>query len=82
MISEFKSVYADNEEAQRERYAFLAENFKSYFSLESDEGIEYFSAPGRTEIGGETTLTTSTAEFWRRQLISTSLRRLKSVTTA
>ncbi len=55
MISEFKSVYADNEEAQRERYAFLAENFKSYFSLESDEGIEYFSAPGRTEIGGNHT---------------------------
>lgn len=55
MISEFKSVYADNEELQRERYAFLTENFKSYFSLESDDGIEYFSAPGRTEIGGNHT---------------------------
>ncbi len=55
MISEFKSVYADNEELQRERYATLTENFKSYFSVESDDGIEYFSAPGRTEIGGNHT---------------------------
>ncbi len=55
MISEFRSVYADNEELQRERYASLTENFKSYFSLESDDGIEYFSAPGRTEIGGNHT---------------------------
>lgn len=55
MISEFKSVYADNEELQRERYASLTENFKSYFSVESDDGIEYFSAPGRTEIGGNHT---------------------------
>lgn len=55
MISEFRTVYADNEELQRERYAFLTENFKSYFSLESDDGIEYFSAPGRTEIGGNHT---------------------------
>ncbi len=55
MISEFKSVYADNEELQRERYASLTENFKGYFSVESDDGIEYFSAPGRTEIGGNHT---------------------------
>ncbi len=55
MISEFKSVYADNEELQRERYASLTENFKNYFSVESDDGIEYFSAPGRTEIGGNHT---------------------------
>lgn len=55
MISEFKSVYADNEELQRERYATLTENFKSYFSVEGDDGIEYFSAPGRTEIGGNHT---------------------------
>ncbi len=55
MISEFNTVYANDLDAQRERYAFLTENFMNFFSVEDKEGLEYFSAPGRSEIGGNHT---------------------------
>ena len=54
MISELKTLYADNLENQTARYETLTENFVKFYS-ESTDGIEYFSAPGRTEVGGNHT---------------------------
>ena len=54
MISELKTLYADNLENQTARYETLIENFVKFYS-ESTDGIEYFSAPGRTEVGGNHT---------------------------
>ncbi len=41
-------------ESQKARYRKLTEGYKSYFSAEG-AGIRYFSAPGRTEVGGNHT---------------------------
>lgn len=53
MISEFKSVYSDEIDAQTVRYDKLAADFKAFFK--NDSGLEFFSAPGRTEVGGNHT---------------------------
>lgn len=51
----FRRVYVTDSEvkAQRERYVKLAETFAELFSAERD--IRLFSAPGRTEVGGNHT---------------------------
>lgn len=50
-----KRVYNTNEETekQRERYISLAEDFNEVFG--NKDGIRFFSAPGRTEVGGNHT---------------------------
>lgn len=53
MVSEFKSVYANDLTEQKARYEKLAEDFRSFFSTDVD--AEFFSAPGRTEVGGNHT---------------------------
>lgn len=51
----FKRVYVTDEAvaAQRERYVSLAEDFAELFGEEKD--VRLFSAPGRTEVGGNHT---------------------------
>lgn len=53
MIVKFDALYADEQEMQRVRYGEIREGFIGQFG--DDAGIEYFSAPGRTEIGGNHT---------------------------
>ena len=53
--SRFKKVYVTDEEikAQYDRYCSLADDFDSVFSPDRD--VRMFSAPGRTEVGGNHT---------------------------
>ena len=53
MITKFTELYADDLQNQRERYEKLTQYFKDFFKY--DKGVEYFSAPGRSEIGGNHT---------------------------
>lgn len=53
MICKFEELYQQEAQGQRARYQVLREGFKAQFG--SDEGGEYFSAPGRSEIGGNHT---------------------------
>ena len=53
MICKFEELYQQEAQGQRARYQALREGFKAQFG--SDEGGEYFSAPGRSEIGGNHT---------------------------
>lgn len=53
MIVKFDTLYADEQSMQKARYAEIREGFIQEFG--SDDEIEYFSAPGRTEIGGNHT---------------------------
>ena len=53
MICKFEELYQQEAQGQRARYQALREGFKVQFG--SDEGGEYFSAPGRSEIGGNHT---------------------------
>ncbi len=46
-------VYGDEASAQQERFFSLAESFEKDFGCESD--LRFFSAPGRTEVGGNHT---------------------------
>ena len=65
MICKFEELYQQEAQGQRARYQALREGFKAQFG--SDEGGEYFSAPGRSEIGGTRDLvspTTSMAACW------------------
>ena len=54
MVVDFKTLYGDNEKLQSERYKSLSENFRKFFNDDSNE-LAYFSAPGRTEVGGNHT---------------------------
>ena len=48
------AVYGNDEAAfQQERYAELVESFEKNFSADAD--LRFFSAPGRTEVGGNHT---------------------------
>lgn len=47
------AVYGTEAKSQQERYYALAERFESEFSADAD--IRFFSAPGRTEVGGNHT---------------------------
>ncbi len=49
----FDELYEGEIELQRERYENLKKGFKDFFSYESE--FELFSAPGRTEVGGNHT---------------------------
>ena len=53
MIQDFKTLYGAEAEAQRARYAALDTAFAEEFG--AADALEYFSAPGRTEIGGNHT---------------------------
>ena len=49
----FRRLYGENAEAQKERYLGALDRFEALFGSEKEIGI--FSAPGRTEIGGNHT---------------------------
>lgn len=52
----FKSVYGDNDaERQAARYEKTAMNFLKYYPSRKSYDVSVFSAPGRTEIGGNHT---------------------------
>ena len=54
-VSSLSELYLPTElDAQRERYAKATKAFCEYFDTD-DSGIRYFSAPGRTEVGGNHT---------------------------
>lgn len=53
MVVEFKELYGGEAQSQRQRYEELQKGFEENFG--SAEGAAYFSAPGRTEIGGNHT---------------------------
>lgn len=53
MQVKFNDLYHHEAEAQKTRYEQLAAGFAQQFG--DNQGIEYFSAPGRTEIGGNHT---------------------------
>lgn len=53
MVMKFEELYKDELQAQRERYAQLENGFEEFFGYEGQ--LEYFSAPGRTEVGGNHT---------------------------
>ena len=46
-------VYGDDASKQQERYLALAERFEKEFGEATD--LRFFSAPGRTEVGGNHT---------------------------
>lgn len=53
MTQDLKALYGAEAEAQRARYAALNTAFAEVFG--AAEALEYFSAPGRTEVGGNHT---------------------------
>ena len=53
MIVKFEELYQQEAQGQRVRYEELRKGFAGQFG--SDEGGEFFSAPGRSEIGGNHT---------------------------
>ncbi len=53
VVIDFKELYQEESNAQVERYSKIKEGFSNQFG--DAEGIEFFSAPGRTEIGGNHT---------------------------
>ncbi len=53
MIVKFKELYAEDLENQKARYEKLIEGFKAFYGY--DENLEFFSAPGRSEVGGNHT---------------------------
>ena len=52
-LSRLKSVYGDEATCQQERFFSLAETFEKDFNCDAD--VRFFSAPGRTEVGGNHT---------------------------
>ena len=53
MIVKFDALYTDELDMQKKRYEEIRKGFAGQFG--DAAGIEYFSAPGRTEIGGNHT---------------------------
>lgn len=53
MIINFNDLYSGETEKQRTRYASLSKGFKEFFNY--DPELDFFSAPGRSEIGGNHT---------------------------
>ncbi|WP_242964881.1 galactokinase [Scatolibacter rhodanostii] len=53
MTIDFKKLYQNEAEEQRVRYKTIKDEFAKQFV--NADGIEFFSAPGRTEIGGNHT---------------------------
>ena len=52
-LKRLEVVYGNDAKRQQERYLSLAESFKKDFSENAD--VRFFSAPGRTEVGGNHT---------------------------
>ncbi len=52
-LSRLESVYGDEATFQQERFLSLAETFEKDFNCDAD--VRFFSAPGRTEVGGNHT---------------------------
>ena len=52
-LKRLEVVYGDDAKRQQERYLSLAESFKKDFGSEKE--VRFFSAPGRTEVGGNHT---------------------------
>lgn len=52
-LSRLLSVYGDEATCQQERFLSLAETFEKDFNCDAD--LRFFSAPGRTEVGGNHT---------------------------
>lgn len=53
MIMKFSDLYSSDADKQKSRYQQLAEEFAAFFK--NSDPVEYFSAPGRTEVGGNHT---------------------------
>lgn len=53
MITKFSELYSGETETQALRYENLKKSFGEFFNCDAE--VEYFSAPGRTEIGGNHT---------------------------
>ncbi|MBC8532436.1 galactokinase [Yeguia hominis] len=53
MTESFQALYPHQLDAQKQRYETIKEGFSEYFGNNRD--FSYFSAPGRTEIGGNHT---------------------------
>lgn len=53
MIVKFEDLYKEDIELQKARVNEITDGFKAEYG--SNDGIEFFSAPGRTEIGGNHT---------------------------
>ncbi len=52
-LNRLSAVYGDDASAQQERFYALAERFEKEFN--ETENLRFFSAPGRTEVGGNHT---------------------------
>ena len=52
-LSRLSAVYGDEASVQQERYVALADSYNSAFGVDGD--VRFFSAPGRTEVGGNHT---------------------------
>ena len=52
MISKFSDLYGDDQ-TQQQRYRQIADGFADFF--QNQDPVVYFSAPGRTEVGGNHT---------------------------
>ena len=53
MTETFQSLYGHDLDGQKHRYHMITEGFQEYFGTGRE--LQYFSAPGRTEIGGNHT---------------------------
>ncbi|MFI3325403.1 MAG: galactokinase family protein [Clostridia bacterium] len=53
MITKLNELYPGDSVEQEKRYQLLAKNFKKFFGY--SKNVAYFSAPGRSEIGGNHT---------------------------
>ena len=52
-LARLTAVYGDEAQAQQERYVALADSYNEAFGVDGD--FRFFSAPGRTEVGGNHT---------------------------
>lgn len=52
-LSRLRTVYGDDATSQQERFFALAKSFENDFNADAD--LRFFSAPGRTEVGGNHT---------------------------
>ena len=52
-LARLTAVYGDEAVAQQERYASLVDSYNDAFGTDGD--VRFFSAPGRTEVGGNHT---------------------------
>ncbi len=52
-LARLTAVYGDEAQAQQERYVALVDSYNEAFGTDGD--VRFFSAPGRTEVGGNHT---------------------------